>query len=270
MADYVAWQADAGRCCRPGALALLAGAAGRAAEPGSADGAAASANRAPCRAGHPFRLGKELSSQVRALAKQENVTFYTVLLAAFYVLLYRYIGQDDLWSARRSLAVRQKATRAPSLFSSPCALRQVRTVLVGAKAHQDFPFSLLVERLGLPRDLSRSPVFQVAFTYQKSQMAHIQGVPPRSSICQACCSSRIRWCSTASNSTSTLLSKKSMAPCARCAGITPICGTRTALPTWPIITRRCWSARCKRRTKCSTGLPCSRCASKRQRRLEYD
>ncbi|WP_332855380.1 non-ribosomal peptide synthetase/type I polyketide synthase [Duganella sp. S19_KUP01_CR8] len=142
-------------------------------------------------AGHAFQLSEELTRQVRALAKQEDVTFYTVLLAAFYAVLYRYTGQDDLAvGSPRFGRPPQGYERAVGYFASPCALRvhvagdtpfaqflhQVREVLVGAKDHQDFPFPLLVERLGLPRDLSRSPVFQVAFTYQKSQLSHMQGV----------------------------------------------------------------------------------------------
>lgn len=140
-------------------------------------------------AGHTFELSQELTRQVRMLAKQEDVTFYTVLLAAFfYVLLYRYTGQDDLVvGSPRFGRPPQGYERTVGYFASPCALRtqlagdatflqflhQVRKVLVGARDHQDFPFPLLVERLGLPRDLSRSPVFQVAFTYQKSQLPHI-------------------------------------------------------------------------------------------------
>lgn len=141
--------------------------------------------------GYAFQLSKESTQQVRILAKQEGVTLYTVLLAAFYVLLYRYTGQEDLVvGSPRFGRPPEGYDRTVGYFASPCALRaqltgdtsfaqflsQVRKVLVGAKDHQDFPFPLLVERLGLQRDLSRSPVFQVAFTYQKSHLAHMQGV----------------------------------------------------------------------------------------------
>ncbi len=142
-------------------------------------------------AGHAFALSEALTAQVRALARQEDVTFYTVLLAAFYVLLYRYTGQDDLIvGSPRFGRPPEGYQRTVGYFASPCALRaqvdgattfseflhQVRKVLVGSREHQDFPFPLLVEKLALPRDMSRSPVFQVAFTYQKSQLAHLQGV----------------------------------------------------------------------------------------------
>jgi amino acid adenylation domain-containing protein len=142
-------------------------------------------------AGQPFALDAGLTAQVRALARQEGVTFYTVLLAAFYVMLYRYTGQDDLVvGSPRFGRPPEGFERTVGYFASPCALRvrvdgeasfgsflqQVREVLVGAREHQDFPFPLIVERLGLPRDPSRGPVFQVAFTYQKSQLPHMQGV----------------------------------------------------------------------------------------------
>ncbi|KQW87440.1 hypothetical protein ASC94_29105 [Massilia sp. Root418] len=142
-------------------------------------------------AGHAFELNADVTRQVRALARQEGVTFYTVLLAAFYALLYRYTGQDDLAvGSPRFGRPPEGYERTVGYFASPCALRmqlagdtpfsqflhQVREVLVGAKDHQDFPFPLLVEKLGLPRDMSRSPVFQVAFTYQKAQLAHMQGL----------------------------------------------------------------------------------------------
>lgn len=75
-------------------------------------------------AGHPFALSKELTARVRTLAKQEDVTFYTVLLAAFYVLLYRYTGQDDLIvGSPRFGRPPQGHERTVSYYASPCALR---------------------------------------------------------------------------------------------------------------------------------------------------
>ncbi|PWK14434.1 non-ribosomal peptide synthetase/type I polyketide synthase [Tumebacillus permanentifrigoris] len=142
-------------------------------------------------AGFAFQISQEITQELRLLAKQEDVTLYTVLLASFYVLLYRYTGQEDLVvGSPRFGRPPQGYERTVGYFASPCALRtqlagatpftqflsQVRQVLVGAKDHQDFPFPFLVERLGLQRDVSRSPVFQVAFTYQKSHLAHMQGV----------------------------------------------------------------------------------------------
>jgi len=49
-------------------------------------------------------------------------------------------------------------------------LERVRRTVLAAFEHQDYPFALLVDRLQLQRDPSRSPLFQVMFVLQKSHL----------------------------------------------------------------------------------------------------
>lgn len=133
-------------------------------------------------AAHSIRLSATLGQGLRALSEAQGATLYMTLLAAFQVLLYRYTGQEDILVGSPMLG-RSGAELAGVVgyFANPVVLRaqfvksptfteflgQVRGAVHEAFAHQDFPFSLLVERLQPQRDASRSPLFQTMFTLQK-------------------------------------------------------------------------------------------------------
>jgi hypothetical protein len=111
-----------------------------------------------------FNLSPSLSVSVRQMCKQEGVTLFMALLAAFKVLLYRYSGQDDI-SVGTPIANRNRAELEPLIgfFVNTLVLRtdlggeptfreilqRVREVALGAYAHQDIPFEMLVMRCNL-------------------------------------------------------------------------------------------------------------------------
>ena len=131
-----------------------------------------------------FSLGPELTRDLKALVEAEATTLYTLLLAAFQVFLHRMSGQDDILvgspTAGRS---REAFEGVVGYFVNPVVLRgrlggdpsfravlhQTRRTVLEAIEHQDFPFPLLVERLQLARDPSRSPIFQAVFVLQRPQ-----------------------------------------------------------------------------------------------------
>lgn len=138
---------------------------------------------APSYAGtdHPFQLSTELTQQLKQLAREQGVTLYAVLLAGFHLLLHRYTGQRDITVGApiggrsnpefvhlvgdfvNSVALRANFGESLTVGS---LLAETHETLLGALEHQDYPFPLLVERLQLPRDPSRSPLFQVMFNLQ--------------------------------------------------------------------------------------------------------
>lgn len=128
------------------------------------------------------QLDAGLTRALKLLAARENATLFMALLAAFEILLHRFSGQDSVMvgaptSGRHRGAfagvfgdfVNMVPLRA-DLSGSPSfrdVLAQARGKVVGAIKHQDFPFSLLVDRLQPSRDLSRSPIFQASFVLQQ-------------------------------------------------------------------------------------------------------
>ncbi len=134
----------------------------------------------------PWKVDATLARRLKELAASEGTTLYSALLAAFQVLLGRYTGQDDFLVgspfAGRSrsgfenvigyfinmLPLRADLSGNPSFRT---LLQRTGTTVFEALGHQDFPFSLMVERQKVARDLSRTPLVQVTFTLEKAQRA---------------------------------------------------------------------------------------------------
>ncbi|KYC42731.1 non-ribosomal peptide synthetase [Scytonema hofmannii PCC 7110] len=136
-----------------------------------------------------FSLSPELTQKLTKLSQEQGVTLFMTLLAAFNVLLYRYSGQSDILvgtpiaNRNRSeiegligffvntLVLRADLSENPSFEE---LLVQVREVALGAYAHQDLPFEMLVEALQPQRDLSHTPLFQVLFALQNTPTSQVE------------------------------------------------------------------------------------------------
>ncbi|MCG3470407.1 amino acid adenylation domain-containing protein [Xenorhabdus bovienii] len=128
-----------------------------------------------------FALESKLSHQLRALAKTQETTLYTVLLSAFYVTLAKLTGQDDIVLGTptdnrhhaqtqpligmfvNSLVLRAQLEPTDSVET---LIKQTHAVIAQAKAHQDMPFEQLVDALEIERDTARHPIFQIMFGLQ--------------------------------------------------------------------------------------------------------
>jgi amino acid adenylation domain-containing protein len=127
-----------------------------------------------------------VTERLKALAQQEGVTLFMLLLAAFQTLLYRYTGQEDISiGSPISHRNREETKSLIGLFINTIVLRsdlsgnptfrellaRVRQVALGAYAHADLPFDRLVDELQPQRDPSYSPLFQVMFDLQMASGA---------------------------------------------------------------------------------------------------
>jgi non-ribosomal peptide synthetase component F len=132
-----------------------------------------------------IEIDDELARALRALSRDEGVTLFMTLLAAFQLVLARHTGQDDI-VVGTDVANRNQEQIEPLIgfFVNQLVLRtdlggqptirellhRVRDVTLSAYAHQDLPFEQLVEELA-PQDRSRSPLFQVKFLLQHAEDA---------------------------------------------------------------------------------------------------
>ncbi|MFN6534907.1 MAG: amino acid adenylation domain-containing protein [Nostoc sp. EkiNYC01] len=135
---------------------------------------------------HQFvELPKTLLDQLKAIARQEGVTLFMLLLAAFGTFLYRYTGQDDI-PIGSPIANRnsQQLKGLIGFFVNTLVLRtdlsgnptfqqllsRVRTSALEAYKHQDLTFDQLVEALNPERNVSHTPLFQVMFDFRNAPL----------------------------------------------------------------------------------------------------
>ena len=114
---------------------------------------------------------------------------HDALLAGWQALLARYSGQEDvLVGVPAANRTHRSIEGLIGFFVNTLVLRgdlsgdppfrdllgRVREACLGAYAHQDVPFERVVEAVQPPRDLSRTPLFQVMFAWQNAPMPALE------------------------------------------------------------------------------------------------
>ncbi|RII13398.1 Linear gramicidin synthase subunit D [Streptomyces sp. YIM 130001] len=130
-----------------------------------------------------LRLPEGLRTRLTELARAEQATLLSVLLAGFNALLTCYTGAEDVavgsvFSGRdhpdiepligffaNTLVLRTDTSGDPA-FSE--LVSRTRQTVLGAHLHQGLGFDRLVRELHPERDASRNPLFQVSFTLQNA------------------------------------------------------------------------------------------------------
>ncbi len=140
---------------------------------------------------HGFKLESDLTGEVVKLAESRNVTLFTVLLSAFEALMHRYCNQDDLIvGVPLAGRMQQELHNVAGYFINPVPVRSRVTsdpafidylaqngeAVAGALENQHLPLPRLVDELKVPRDPSRSPVFQVSFSMERIPGVDEQGI----------------------------------------------------------------------------------------------
>jgi FkbH-like protein len=127
------------------------------------------------------------------LSQREGVSLFMTLLATFNALLSRYAQQEEIvvgtFVANRN---RSEVERLIGYFVNILMLdinlsgdpdfkemlKRVRTVTLGAYAHQDLPFQKLVAELQPERSLTYNPLYKVMFVLQNAPATelHLPGL----------------------------------------------------------------------------------------------
>ncbi len=133
-----------------------------------------------------FILPADLSRQLRALSRAQGVTLFMLLLAALDAVLWHLTGVEDMMVgtnvANRN---RQETEKLVGFFVNQLVLRtglggdpsflellgRVRQTTLGAYAHQDLPFDMLVADIRPERTAARSPLVQVKLEVEPSPAA---------------------------------------------------------------------------------------------------
>jgi amino acid adenylation domain-containing protein len=142
--------------------------------------------------GQSIRLAvpADLATALQHLAKDRSVTPFVLLLTTFFTLLHRWTRERDLVigtpTSGRSLP---EVAGIIGYFVEPVVMRarvdegttfagflaEVNRRSRAALSHADFPFPLLVERLRVDRDPSRTPIFDVTFNFLSRRSAAARG-----------------------------------------------------------------------------------------------
>ena len=131
-------------------------------------------------ASYVFTINKELTQSIKDVSKLTGATVYMNLLSAFYILLHKYSTQNDvIIGSPVAGRTNPDLSKVYGYFVNPlplCAnfegdptfkelLKQVQGSVFAGLENQEYPFALLVDRLSLEHDPSRSAIFQVMFVY---------------------------------------------------------------------------------------------------------
>jgi amino acid adenylation domain-containing protein len=134
-------------------------------------------------------LSPELNEAIRRFSREEGVTLFMTLLAAFQTFLHRYTRQDDIVvgtpiSNRNHVQVEgligfftNLLVLRTDLSGDPPfrrLVRRVKEVTLSAYAHQELPFEKLIEALQTNRDPSRHPLFQILLAVENAHAETLQ------------------------------------------------------------------------------------------------
>ncbi len=136
-----------------------------------------------------FQFDKQLTSKLRKLSKEHNITMFMLLMGIYNIFLSKQTGQEDIVVgtpvAGRNHEDLQKIIgvflNTLAIRSYPKGSKKVKDFLLEVKKtsldayeNQDYPFDQLVESLELSRSLNRNPLFDTMLVVQNMELGELK------------------------------------------------------------------------------------------------
>jgi tyrocidine synthetase III len=134
-----------------------------------------------------FNIDYHLSKSLINMSDESN-TLYMLLLAAYYTLLFKYTGQEDIVvGSPASGRIHHDTNDIIGMFVNTLPmrnfpegekpfiefLREVKTNTLNALENQSYQLDTLIERLENKRDISRNPLFDTVFSFYNMSKFHL-------------------------------------------------------------------------------------------------
>ncbi len=131
-----------------------------------------------------FRIPKETTASLRSFAQRHGGTLFMAVLAVYNVMLMKYTGQEDIIvGTPASGRTRDELRDITGVFVNTLPMRNyprgdqsfadffgsVVKSCAAALSNEDCPLERMIADIGLPRDLSRNPLFDTMLIVAKDQ-----------------------------------------------------------------------------------------------------
>lgn len=127
-----------------------------------------------------FAFAEDINDEILAFTKEHGITPYMFMMAALTIMLWKYTNQKDIVIGTAIAGRRHaKLESIIGMFVNTLAIQSnidesvtikdylhyTKEKLIKSYDNQDCQFDMLIEELGVPKNLSRNPFFDILFNY---------------------------------------------------------------------------------------------------------
>lgn len=136
-----------------------------------------------------FAIDDLLTSKVKRMSSNEGLSTFMILLGVYQLVIHKYTQQNDIVIGVTTAGrVNEELSGLLGMFVNNLPIRafpidemriidflnEIKKTTSQAFANQDYPFDELVENLNIKRDLNRSPLFDIVFSYMNFTLSEIK------------------------------------------------------------------------------------------------